>query len=103
MARFSIRNFFNWRRITPYSAFISQTSSFDKCEKFDENYPILWSRAFYEIFNPIDIVCDRACNLPFKKVDDNGNIIEFNVFEKAFMQKGKSNYNFYSIYIQLCL
>lgn len=87
MARFSIRNFFNWRRTTPYSAFISQTSSFDKCEKFDENYPILWSRAFYEIFNPIDIVCDRACNLPFKKVDDNGNIIEFNVFEKAFMQK----------------
>lgn len=87
MAIFSIRNFFNRYRTNPYRAFISQTSSLDQCKKFDENFPVLWSRAFYEIFNPIDIVCDRVCNLPFKKVDDNGKIIEFNVFEKAFMQK----------------
>jgi len=87
MAKISIRNFFNWRRTNPYKAFLFQTSGFDKCAKFDERFPILWSRAFYEIFNPIDIVCDRVCNLPFKKVDDSGKTIEFNAFEKEFMRR----------------
>jgi len=86
MATISIRNFFNkFRRQNSYWYFTNK--DFDVCEKFDENFSILWGRGFYEIFNPIDICADKVCNLKYIKVDDNGKIIEFNNFEKVFMRK----------------
>ena len=94
MGRFSIKRFFPfWRQANPSFVF-NLGGTFDKCVKFDENLSIQWANALYEIFYPIDMCCDRACNVPFIKVDDNGREVPYTPFQKAFMRKPNELHTF---------
>ena len=53
---------------------------------FDPKIAVFWAHSLYEVFFPIDTCADRACNVPYIKVDDTGNEIEYTAAEKAFIR-----------------
>lgn len=87
MKKFSVWRFMPFWRRTTQPFLLNLGGKFDKAPKFDDRISTLWANSLYEIFYPIDMCCDRACNVPFIKVNDKGEELQYTPFQQAFMKR----------------
>ena len=96
----SVWNFLNWLRPTyresiraaenrhhPSVQIVGMGAPFEVAQKFNPAFSVLWAHGLYEIFFPIDTCADKACNVPYIKVNDKGEVLEYTAAEKVFMRR----------------